>query len=155
MGINFRVKYPIDTWVLSVFKFSTSVLFCIISGTWIRGKNSFNTSVKFFVQILTARYVSTIEVDIWHFIYIKEKEVGWLSHPLGWSGVAEPPHGWWFSHPMADTKKKKGFWPLGVAEPLPWAKIWGFAHGGGRTTFVAHRGASATPKGQNTFFFLS
>jgi hypothetical protein len=23
----------------------------------------------------------------------KEKEDGWLSHPLDWSGVVEPPHG--------------------------------------------------------------
>jgi len=66
--IFLRVKYLIGTWVLCVFKFSTSVLFCIIGGTWIRGKNTFGTSVRFFVQILTSYHVSITDIDMWHYI---------------------------------------------------------------------------------------
>jgi hypothetical protein len=72
-----RVKYPIGTWVLRDFKFSTSVLFYIIDGTWIKSKNSFGTSVRFSVWILTSRHVSTAEVDMWHYIKKKLKIKNW------------------------------------------------------------------------------
>jgi hypothetical protein len=39
------------------------------------GKNSFGTSIKFFVQILTACHVSTAEVDTWHYIKNKIKSL--------------------------------------------------------------------------------
>jgi hypothetical protein len=32
------------------------------------GNNPFGISIRFFVQILTARQVSTFEVDMWHYI---------------------------------------------------------------------------------------
>jgi hypothetical protein len=35
------------------------------------GNNPFGISIRFFVQILTARQVSTFEVDMWHYIYKK------------------------------------------------------------------------------------
>jgi hypothetical protein len=49
--INFRVKYPIGTWVF----------ICFISDTWVRGKNPFDTYVTFFVKILTVCHVSTAD----------------------------------------------------------------------------------------------
>jgi hypothetical protein len=59
---SFRVKYPIDTWVLNVFKFSTWVFIYIIGDTWVRGKNSFGTSVRFFILKLTVCHVALEDV---------------------------------------------------------------------------------------------
>jgi hypothetical protein len=62
------VKYPISTWVLSFFKFSTWVFIYFIGGPEFRDKTHFGTSVILSVQILTVRHVSTAEVDTWHYI---------------------------------------------------------------------------------------
>jgi len=96
--------------------------------------------------------VSTAEVDMWHYIkkiiifkkiifFLKKREREREKEAIG---VAEPSY----------DRKKKVFWPLGVAEaplwatkvvrPPPWANPQILAHGSG----------SATPKGQNPFFFF-
>jgi len=58
--LNKRVKYFFSTWILKILFFGAWVLICIIDDTFILVNDQINISVKFFVQKLTAHYVTVI-----------------------------------------------------------------------------------------------
>jgi hypothetical protein len=68
MCLNLGFKHIFSPWVFTTLFFSLWVSNCITDGTSILGKDRIDTSVKFSVKKLTVCYVSTSEVDTWHYI---------------------------------------------------------------------------------------